>query len=90
MAYQHFPSLQCTGKQLADLLTEWIEWDRGDNGGTSPKRGDASGRGVWNGEQGGVAWNGFNIIKIKMEDHVYELQSKRESRLFAWKWVQEC
>ena len=47
--------------------------------------GDASGRGVWNGEQGGVAWNGFNIIKI--EDHVYEMQSKRESRLFAWKWV---
>ena len=47
--------------------------------------GDASGRGVWNGEQGGVGWNGFNIIK--MEDHVYEMQSKRESRLFAWKWV---
>ena len=50
--------------------------------------GDASGRGVWNGEQGGVAWNGLNIIKT--EDHVYGLQSKGESRLFALKWVQEC
>ena len=64
MAYQHFPSLQCNGKQLADLLTEWIEWDGG-----RQWRNFSETRGMHPAVECGMAnregWVGMDLISLK-------------------------